>query len=221
MIWVDTYDEDKYIEEYPDYILAVGGDGTLINAVHLTLDLNKPIFGVAAGTVNFLMNESGLKSRKAKQMDFNLIDVEVTYYKGDEKIIEKVQAFNDVIIGEFNAWIEFNCIHGDNILGDFFGSGLLISTAQGSTGANKNNNGTILPLSSNHWSVTGVMTNRNINYVIESKKLEINTFSRGNIKIAVDGSHKVFNDVTNVKIKRGKKVSLIFNDIQKFKEKRQ
>ena len=97
----------------------------------------------------------------------------------------------------------------------------MISTAQGSTGANKNNHGTIIPLSSKHWAVSGVMTNRNINYVIESTSLEINCTSRGNIKINVDGKHFEADGVSKVILKRGPIVEVIFNDVLKFKKKRQ
>lgn len=83
------------------------------------------------------------------------------YFKPEDafsEIQEEFEAFNDIIIGEFNAWINYDCKHEDNILGNFNAAGLLISTSQGSTGANRNNNGTILPLSSKNWSVAGVMS---------------------------------------------------------------
>lgn len=63
--------------------------------------------------------------------------------------------------------------------------------------------------------------NRNIDYVLESKDLEINVTSRGNIKLAIDGSHKVFDNVKNVTLTRGRIIQIAFKDIQKFKEKRQ
>jgi len=227
--WFDIYDNEKYIEEKEKYILAKGGDGTLIKAIHLLRETKKPILGVGAGTINFLMNEKEDCDKSQHLQKFYLIKVEVFYneyevntglgFPTERK--ETYQAFNDVVLGEFNAWIDFDCIHEDNILGNFKGSGIIVSTSQGSTGINKNNHGTILPLSSKNWSITGMQTNRNINYVIESTNLEINCKSRGNIKLCIDGSYKVIESVKKVVLSRGDKVEVIFNDYQKFKEKRQ
>lgn len=227
----DEYDKNKYIEELENIIIAKGGDGTLIKAIHRFGNLDKPFFGIAAGTENFLMNSEEKVSMNAKLQGLFLIKVTVTYQKeiynlrghveDYETVTETIYAFNDVIVGEFNGWVEFNCNHFDDIIGKFNAAGLLISTAQGSTGANRNNNGTILPLSSKHWSVTGVQANRNINYVIESSFLEINCSSRGNIRINIDGSYFDKSGVSKVILERGPSVYVIFNDIMKFKKKRQ
>ena len=214
----DDYDKNKYIEDIGDYIIAKGGDGTLIRAIHMFDHLNKPFFGIAAGTANFLMNsEDKIKFQTAETLEFNLITVEVH----TEELVNVVYAFNDVIIGEFNAWIDFHCEHKENILGDFKGAGLLISTAQGSTGANKNNHGTIIPLSSKHWAVSGVMTNRNINYVIEPNELIIETKSRGNVKINVDGKHFEADNVKKVVLSKSEiTIKVIFNNLKEFQDKR-
>ncbi len=218
----DEYDNNKYIEEKESYIEAKGGDGTLIKAIHKFKDKNKPFFGIAAGTFNFMMNDEDNIAPNCTYQKLYLMEVDVEYKENNLIKNEIVYAFNDVIVGEFNAWIEFDCIDEDDILGKFLGAGILISTTQGSTGANKNNNGTILPLSSRNWSVTGVQVNRNINYVIESNnELTINCTSRGNIKINVDGTYFEKSNVTKVTLKRGPIVEVIFNDIKKFKKKRQ
>lgn len=229
---VDEYDHRKYIEEKQTFIKAVGGDGTLIRAIHKFGKLNKPFFGVAAGTANFLMNdELKINRDTATKLTFHMLQAEIYYTEiiddpmlglySETNKIETVYAFNDIIIGEFNAWIDFSCTHQENILGDFKGAGLLISTAQGSTGANKNNNGTIIPLSSQNWVVSGVMTNRNISYVIEPNELLIECKSRGNIKINVDGKHFEANNVEKVIITKSNiTVDVIFNDLKKFQDKR-
>ena len=226
----DDYDKNKYIEDIGDYIIAKGGDGTLIRAIHMFDHLNKPFFGIAAGTANFLMNsDSKIDLFSGTTLEFNLIKVQVFYTEEIDDVCgyttvtreETVYAFNDVIIGEFNAWIDFHCEHKENILGDFKGAGLLISTAQGSTGANKNNHGTIIPLSSKHWAVSGVMTNRNINYVIEPNELIIETKSRGDVKINVDGKHFEADNVKKVVLLKSEiTVKVIFNNLKEFQDKR-
>lgn len=225
-MWIDPYDSEKYIQETYKYIVAKGGDGTLIRAIHMHKDKNKPFFGIGAGTANFLMNPEEKIEDAVTFQKFYLIKGTVTYTRKtfgwkDEEVTEEFIAFNDIILGQFNAWIEFECKHEDNILGNFMGAAILCSTAQGSTGSNKNNNGTILPLSSKNWSVTGIQCNRNINYVIESTNLEINVKSRGLITLCVDGSRYIYDNVTKIQITRGDSVEVLFNNIQNFKEKRQ
>lgn len=231
----DDYDKNKYIEDIGNYIIAKGGDGTLIRAIHMFDHLNKPFFGIAAGTANFLMNEeSKIKFETATTLEFNLLKVEVFTNEwvtktGEawcdyQELIEKsetVYAFNDVNIGEFNGWIDFECTHKENQIGNFKGAGILISTAQGSTGANKNNGGSIMSLNSHQWSVTGTMTNRRIDYMIEPEELTIETKSRGNVKINVDGKHFEADNINKVIITKSDiSVKVIFNDLKKFQEKR-
>lgn len=225
-MWIDEYDKSKYIKEFDNYIEVNGGDGTLIRAIHMHANKNKPFFGIANGTVNFLLNQESHITEKVNVQKFYLIKGSVTYIRKtfgwkEEEVTEEFVSFNDIILGEFNAWIDFNCKHEDNILGNFFGAAILVSTAQGSTGSNKNNHGTILPLSSKNWSVTGVQCNRNINYVIESTNLEIDVKSRGPITLCVDGSRNIYQNVSKIKITRGDSVEVLFNNIQNFKEKRQ
>ena len=219
--WIDKYDSEKYIQETNEYIIAKGGDGTLIRAIHMHKDKNKPFFGIASGSVNFLMNNEDKVLSSAVIKKLQLLDVEIDYFENGNETFERVQAFNDVVIGNFNAWIDFKSTHDESILGDFKGAAIIVSTAQGSTGANKNNNGTILSLGSKLLSVTGVMTNRRIDHCIENTGLIIDCSSRENIKIGIDGSYRVIEHVQRVKITRGADVEVIFNDYEAFKRKRQ
>ncbi len=219
--WIDKYDSEKYIQETDRYIIAKGGDGTLIRAIHMYKDKNKPFFGISGGTVNFLLNDESDIQSSAVIKKLQLLDIEISYLENNKLQFERVQAFNDCIVGDFNAWIDFKSYHNESILGDFKGAAVIISTAQGSTGANKNNNGTILPLGSKLLSVTGVMTNRKIDHVIENTGLIIDCESRGNIKIGIDGSYRVIDNVQRVKITRGSDIEVIFNDYEAFKRKRQ
>jgi NAD+ kinase len=219
--WIDQYDSEKYIQESDKYIIAKGGDGTLIRAIHMHKDKNKPFFGIASGTVNFMMNSEPEILGTAITKKFQLLNIEISYIENNKSQFETVQAFNDCIIGDFNGWIDFKSQHDESILGDFKGASVIICTAQGSTGANKNNNGTILPLGSKLLSVTGVMTNRRIDHIIENTGLIIECESRGNVTIAIDGSYRIIDGVKNVKISRGSDVEVIFNNYEEFKRKRQ
>lgn len=227
LIHTDPFDTNKTIVEKNTYIRVNGGDGMLLRAINKLSHLNKPFFGVAGGTVNFLMNNSTIISDEKAVHKFNLLTIEVNYIMHEfgtdhETVVsDTFHAFNDLVLGSFNGWVEFNCQHKDQQLGTFKGSGLIVSTAQGSTGINRNNNGTILPLSSPNWSVTGMQTNRTINSVLAPSELSIDVSARAPVSIAIDGTNHVIDNVTSVTVTQGSTVEVIFNDFNEFQRKRQ
>lgn len=227
-LYIDKHDTDKKIVEKDGYIYAIGGDGTLLKAINKFRDKGKPFYGIAAGTVNFLMNSAPFPTKDHVVKKFSLIEVEITriiYNKLDNnnevEITETFQAFNDIMIGgDMNSWVDFKVKEKDDIFGKFMGGGLIISTAQGSTGINKNNNGTILPLSSEMWSITGDKTNRKIDYVIKPTNMKIKVSSRNSVKVWVDGANHIVDNVKSITVKKGVSVEVIFNDYRSFKKKR-
>ncbi len=227
----DIYDSSKYIQVKKSKIIAKGGDGTLLKAISKYNHLNLPFYGIAAGTVNFLMNSSK-DTTDQRKLKFTRLKVEITYkdYINVDDLAKPLDrynlktstcyAFNDIVIGNFNAWINFDCKHDTDILGKFSGSGLIISTAQGSTGINRNNSGVILPLSSKDLSITGMQCNRSINYVLEPEDINIYCNSRDSVKVAIDGNSNIIENVSSIKISKGDTTTLIFNNYSEFKRKR-
>jgi len=227
----DKYDPNKYIDATGSVIVAKGGDGTLLRAITKFRHLDKPFFGVAAGTENFLMNPASNLDifDDAEYIEFQLIKVTVTYLRDtikagwihQEETTKTYQAFNDIMIGgDMNSWIHFNVHDKDRLIGRVKGGGLIFSTAQGSTGINKNNGGVILPLSSHNWVVTGDKTHRRVNYVLEPSRTTITLKSRKPVSLWVDGSSHIISDVLSVEIAAGDTVTVIFNDYTDFKQKR-
>lgn len=224
----DKYDKSKYIKEHSTYIECKGGDGTLLRGIKHLRHLGKPFFGIGAGTLNFLMNPEHEISPTAKYKIFNLIKVKVYYTWETDGVnglttvpaISEFQSFNEIFISEENGWVDFDCNDDDEILGNFKGSGLIVSTAQGSTGINKNNNGVILPLSSNDWSITGDKTNRKINYVLENNDIDIKVKSRGIVNLYIDGKNNKVENISRVVLSKGDIVEVIFNKYNNFKKKR-
>lgn len=221
ILFIDSFDSNKKIIEKNEVIEAIGGDGTLLKAIAKYHKSKKPFFGIAGGTENFLMNAENTIIKNHKLKKFRLLKVTVTYSEDNITDINKTfEAFNEIFISEENGWIEFNCEDKDFILGNFKGSGLIVSTPQGSTGINKNNNGVILPLNSKAWSITGDKTNRKINYVFETNKINIEVKSRGKVNLFIDGTNNKISNISKVTITKGNSVEVIFNNYKEFKRKR-
>lgn len=206
--------------EEADIIVCSGGDGTLLKTVKDYINYGIPIFGINAGTLGFLMNDISAykflvdicERKQYKIKKLSTIEVNLkgqTYY-----------AFNDVCIGgDMSSWIEFN-VSNKVLPKQFKGGGVIFSTAQGSTGINKNNGGVILPVSSTHWSVTGDKTDINLKTVIKPRVTKIEMDTRQSVTVWVDGNNKVVRDVKSVELRKGPRVDICFIDYEGFVEKR-
>jgi len=214
-------EENKYIEVLEGYVFANGGDGTLLYAINKFKHLKKPFYGKASGTVNYLMNKEDKPIEGSFVKSFSLIKATVYYMEDNLNKEIVVEAFNDIMIGgNMNSWINFKIEDKDELFGEFFGGGIIFSTPQGSTGINKNNNGSILPLSSNLWSITGDKTERKIEYVVEPRQITVIAKSRTNVTLWCDGINHVIDNVQKVVLESGGTVEVIFNNFKEFQQKR-
>lgn len=232
MVEYAKVEENKYVSIYPSekeksieildgFIRASGGDGTLLDAIRMFKNLNLPFYGVAAGTKNFMMNpKSEFPTKNSESVELAMIDILLVDEDNNEKFVGS--AFNEVYIGELCGWTDFECEDSDDLMGKFTGAGVVISTAQGSTGLNKNNSGSILQITSSSWSITSVQTDRKLKYVLKPEEIKINYNSRDKeTKILLDGKVVHSSKKEKAIIRRGRTVKVIFNDLQAFKEKRQ
>lgn len=233
LLFRDEYDYKKVIEEDDDFIYAHGGDGTLLKAIFMFSDKNKPFYGSAGGTLNFLMNTETTPKMGAKIKTFRKIKATILYktwqrdMAGLDDVLKPVQkefqAFNDICIGGIdgmNAFINFNVKEKDDIFGDITGGGLIISTPQGSTGINRTNGGVVLPLSSNNWSITGDKTTRLIDYVVKPHRIQIIPSSRKSVMVWIDGANKIIDNVDKIILEKGDAVQVVFNNYSEFRKKR-
>jgi NAD+ kinase len=184
-------------EENPEMYFVVGGDGSMLHA-HKNYNEAIPFFGKGLGTLNFIMNNFG--------NDFRVIEgllndtLKPTIIKTPKiKIITKFQsgmigeyeAINDVIIGsDISDWNSFEISSKNGSFEEFKfnGTGICVSTPLGSSAFNMNNGGKLLPIDSNLWSITSVVSNHRINELMKPQKVKIKIESlRSNPTLYVDG----------------------------------
>ena len=71
---------DHVAPEDADVIVALGGDGLMLEALHRFMNIPKPIYGMNRGTVGFLMNnydEEGLVERPVSDSVQNTVPVRI------------------------------------------------------------------------------------------------------------------------------------------------
>lgn len=121
-----------------EYVVAVGGDGTLLGANQLAVENGLPLLGVNLGRVGFLTEvEPEQLSVAAKRLYSGEYAIEkrmmLKAMYGDG---ESALALNDVVIsrGDYTRLIAVGARIGDDLIGRYIADGVIVSSPTGSTG---------------------------------------------------------------------------------------
>ncbi|MEZ5545715.1 MAG: NAD kinase [Lysobacteraceae bacterium] len=143
-----------------DVIVALGGDGFMLQTLHRHLALGKPVYGMKAGTVGFLMNQfraEGLPERiaSAKATIFKPLEMLAITETGSSV---GAVAFNEVsLLRQTKQAAKIRiCLDGQERLDELVCDGILVSTPAGSTAYNLSAHGPILPLGSEVLAMTPI-----------------------------------------------------------------
>jgi NAD+ kinase len=141
-------------------IVALGGDGFMLETLHHMLGHEIPVYGMNCGSVGFLMNsfnEEGLPQRIARAKPAVLHPLRMHAVDANGALTEAL-AFNDVsLLRELRqgAKIRISIDHRVR-LAELMCDGVLVSTPAGSTAYNLSAHGPIVPLSANLLPLTPI-----------------------------------------------------------------
>jgi NAD+ kinase len=139
-------------------VVALGGDGLMLQTLHRFMSTGVPIYGMNNGSVGFLMNEydeEGLIERiqAAERSVVHPLAMTAQNVHG--------QVFNELAINEvsllrqtFQAAKLRLIVDGKGRMDELIGDGILVATPVGSTAYNLSANGPILPLSTPLLAIT-------------------------------------------------------------------
>jgi len=141
-----------------DVIVALGGDGFMLQTLHAYMNHNKPIFGMNKGTVGFLMNsfsEDDLIERLQNADTFTLHPLKMRATRCDGEVVEYL-AINEIsLLRETRQAANIRiAIDGKVRLPELVGDGVLVASPAGSTAYNLSAHGPIIPLESNLLALT-------------------------------------------------------------------
>ena len=143
-----------------DVVVALGGDGLMLETLHAHLDRKMPIFGMNRGSVGFLMNEyreKGLMDRLDRAETVKVSPLLMHARTKSGKVHEAL-AINEVSLLRQTRQTAHIAIHVDGVerLVDLTCDGVLVSTPAGSTAYNLSAHGPIVPLGAGVLALTPI-----------------------------------------------------------------
>jgi len=143
-----------------DVIVALGGDGLMLQTLHRFMTSGKPIYGMHRGTVGFLMNEyqpDKLRERVAAARD-TVIHPLLMRARDAGGRPHEFHAFNEVSLfrQSYQAAHLRIMIDGKERLAELVADGVLVATPAGSTAYNLSAQGPIIPINASLMAVTPI-----------------------------------------------------------------
>ena len=136
--------------EAADVVVALGGDGFMLETLHRYLERGTPIFGMNRGTIGFLMNrydEEDLPRRLARAEPVTLHPLAMTVRNMAGETLEAL-AINEVSLLRQSRQAARLRIAVDDVvrLEELICDGVLVATPAGSTAYNLSAHGPIVPM---------------------------------------------------------------------------
>lgn len=146
--------------EQADVVVALGGDGYMLETLRTAIGSGKPIYGMNRGTVGFLMNDyqpDGLPDRLRGAQPVTLYPLQMRATCRDGQVTEGL-AINEVSLFRSSAQAAKIRVHVDGIvrMEELVCDGVLVSTPAGSTAYNLSAHGPIIPLGADILALTPI-----------------------------------------------------------------
>ena len=147
----NTDELDRLFNE-SDFIISLGGDGTLISLCRKACEYDKAILGINAGNLGFLTDCSLLEAADFFTDFFAgnfrvdkpyLLDIYLEDKEGKKSV---KNAFNDIVFTSsfHQSMAHIKVLRNDKVFNEYYGDGLIISSPAGSTAYNLSANGPII-----------------------------------------------------------------------------
>ena len=141
-------------------MVALGGDGLMLQTLHKVMDLNVPVYGMNFGSVGFLMNDFGdneLMERlnAAKPTHIYPLEMQVSDAQGKR---HTALALNEVSLfrATYQAVKVEILVDGETRLEELICDGVLLATPAGSSAYNLSAHGPIIPITAPLLALTPI-----------------------------------------------------------------
>jgi NAD+ kinase len=212
-----------------DVVVALGGDGMMLETLHRFMGRGTAIYGMNCGTVGFLMNKYGeddLPARLAAAQLVKLHPLVMTARTIDGKTV-RARAINEVaLLRETRQTAKIGIsIDGIVRMPELICDGVLLSTPAGSTAYNLSAHGPILPLGSGVLALTPISAFRPRRWrgalLPHSAKVVLEIRESGKRPVSAVADSTEVRDVTEVTVRedRGVSLKLLFDPEHNLEER--
>lgn len=214
----------KLIERYgnadpatADVIVALGGDGLMLQTLHRFLGTGKPIYGMNRGSVGFLMNEfreRGL-SKRLEAAERSVVHPLSMHAIDEAGRAVHARAINEVSLlrRSYQAAKLRISVDGQVRLSELVADGVLLATPAGSTAYNLSANGPILPLDAPLLALTPISAFRPRRWrgalLPEQAKVTIDVLEAEKRPVSAVADHTQIDNVVSVAIEIDRSVDLV------------
>ncbi|HZZ63035.1 MAG TPA: NAD kinase [Roseiarcus sp.] len=203
--------------EQADVIVALGGDGLMLQTLHRIMNAPKPIYGMNRGSVGFLMNEyseCGLRERLAAA-SASVVHPLAMRARNMHGVETTAQAINEVsLLRETYQAAKLRIeVNDATRLGELIADGVLIATPAGSTAYNLSANGPILPLDAPLMALTPLSPFRPRRWrgalLPDTARVVVDVLEADKRPVAAVADHFEIRSVTRVAVAMDRRTSLI------------
>jgi NAD+ kinase len=190
--------DESYLAEHSDLLLVLGGDGSILRALHRSGGHIRPIFGINIGSLGFLTCLGSNEYLRAVESvvtgnyllsSRSLLDLEIS---GSEGVIPLERALNDVTIsrGERSQLVKLQISVDGASLTEYHADGLIVATPTGSTAYSLAAGGPILMPDSGALVITPicphVLSNRSL-VISDKSEVVISSAVNQHVFVTIDG----------------------------------
>ena len=193
LIGADSLLDEPTLAERSDILLVMGGDGSILRALHRSGGHIRPIFGINIGSLGFLTCLGSDEYLRALECllegnyllsQRSLLDVGIARPEG---LIPLERALNEVTIsrGERSQLVKLHASVSGAQLTEYHADGLIVATPTGSTAYSLAAGGPILMPDSGSLVITPICP-----HVLSNRSLVIS--DKSEVVIRAEGNHEVF-----------------------------
>jgi NAD+ kinase len=218
---ISTFNSYETLKNKADFLLSIGGDGTLLKAVTYVRESEIPIMGINTGRLGFISSIS------ADQIDDAITDILKGNYKINERTLlqlssdknlfkEKNFALNEVAVSkkDTSSMIRIDAYVDDEFLNTYWADGLVVSTPTGSTGYSLSCGGPIIMPGTNNIIITpNAPHNLNVRPIVidDNSVVKLKVEDRDQLAlVSLDSRSRAFDSETELIIKKASfKIKLV------------
>lgn len=205
-----------------DVVVALGGDGFMLDTLRERFQDRLPVYGMHRGTVGFLMNEfveDGLPDRINTAVRAVIHPLEMTATKMDGSV-STLLAINEVsLLRQTSQTAKLRIVvDGKERLADLAADGILVATPAGSTAYNLSAHGPIVPIGGNLLALTPISPFRPRRWrgalLRADAKVLIEALEAERRPVAASADTQEVRDIVSVAIRedRSKPMTMLFNE---------